>query len=139
MSISWFGLGDTVNGCCIDIPKPSEAKSMPGVLLEVIGKGNQLINPSAPYISIPTTAGTGAEVTRNAVLSSPQHRVKVSLRSPLMLPRLAVVDPQLTWPLPPAITGDFGAGALTWGGASSMVAGARTLARKENEWIPVSG
>ncbi|MCK4315370.1 MAG: iron-containing alcohol dehydrogenase, partial [Anaerolineae bacterium] len=57
--------------------------------LEVIGRGLPLTQPSAPYIAIPTTAGTGAEVTRNAVLASPEHRVKVSLRSPLMLPRLA--------------------------------------------------
>src|SRR5689334_9581491 len=72
--------------------------------LEVIGRGQPLSRPSAPYIAIPTTAGTGAEVTRNAVLASPEHRVKVSLRSPFMLPRLAVVDPELTYNLPPAIT-----------------------------------
>ena len=64
--------------------------------LEVIGRGKTLTQPAAPYIAVPTTAGTGAEVTRNAVLASPEHRLKVSLRSPLMLPRLAVVDPELT-------------------------------------------
>lgn len=63
--------------------------------LEVIGKGEALRVASAPCIAVPTTAGTGAEVTRNAVLASPEHRVKVSLRSPWMLPRLAVVDPEL--------------------------------------------
>ena len=57
--------------------------------LELIGRGQSLTRPAAPYIAIPTTAGTGAEVTRNAVLGSAEHRVKVSLRSPLMLPRLA--------------------------------------------------
>lgn len=81
--------------------------------LEVIGRGQPLIRPSAPYIAIPTTAGTGAEVTRNAVLASPEHRVKVSLRSPLMLPRLALVDPELTHSLPPAITASTGLDALT--------------------------
>ena len=65
--------------------------------LEVIGRGQPLTQPPLPYIAIPTTAGTGAEVTRNAVLSSPEHRVKVSLRSPLMLPALALVDPELTY------------------------------------------
>lgn len=81
--------------------------------LEVIGRGQPLSHPPLPYIAIPTTAGTGSEVTRNAVLGSPEHRVKVSLRSPLMLPRLAVVDPELTYHLPPAITASTGLDALT--------------------------
>jgi len=81
--------------------------------LEVIGQGKELTELPVPYIAIPTTAGTGAEVTRNAVLASPEHRVKVSLRSPLMLPRLAVVDPELTHSMPPAITASTGLDALT--------------------------
>jgi alcohol dehydrogenase class IV len=81
--------------------------------LEVIGLGQPLTVPAAPCIAIPTTAGTGAEVTRNAVLASPQHHVKVSMRSPLMLPRLAVIDPELTLSLPPAITASTGLDALT--------------------------
>jgi len=81
--------------------------------LEVIGKAQPLKNPAAPYIAIPTTAGTGAEVTRNAVLGSQKHRVKVSLRSPLMLPRLAIVDPELTYDLPPDVTAYTGLDALT--------------------------
>jgi alcohol dehydrogenase class IV len=81
--------------------------------LEVIGKGHALTQPPLPTIAIPTTAGTGAEVTRNAVLGSPEHQVKVSLRSPLMLPRLAVIDPELTYAMPPAITASTGLDALT--------------------------
>jgi alcohol dehydrogenase class IV len=81
--------------------------------LEVIGKGQPLQNPSVPFIAVPTTAGTGSEVTRNAVLASAEHRVKVSLRSPLMLARLAVVDPELTRELPPAVTASTGLDALT--------------------------
>ena len=81
--------------------------------LEVIGLGRPLANPAAPCIAIPTTAGTGSEVTRNAVLASPEHRVKASLRSPSMLPRLAVVDPELTYELPRAITASTGLDALT--------------------------
>jgi alcohol dehydrogenase class IV len=81
--------------------------------LEVIGRGKPITRPSAPLIAIPTTAGSGAEVTANAVLASPEHRVKVSLRSPLMLPRLALVDPELTRPLPPSITATTGLDALT--------------------------
>jgi alcohol dehydrogenase class IV len=81
--------------------------------LEVIGRGRSLSQPAAPCIAIPTTAGTGSEVTRNAVLSSPAHRVKVSLRSPFLLPRLAVIDPELTFALPASVTASTGLDALT--------------------------
>ncbi len=88
-------------------------KGEPLDYLEVIGRGQPISQASAPYIAIPTTAGTGSEVTRNAVLDSPEHQVKVSLRSPLMLPRLALVDPELTHSLPPALTASTGLDALT--------------------------
>jgi len=81
--------------------------------LEVIGGGQPLSRKPAVYIAIPTTAGTGAEVTRNAVLDSPRHRVKVSMRSPLMLPDLAVIDPELTYSIPPEITAVTGLDAFT--------------------------
>lgn len=81
--------------------------------LEVIGGGKALSRSPAPFLAIPTTAGTGSEVTRNAVLASPEHRLKVSLRSPLMLPKVALVDPELTWDLPPALTASTGLDALT--------------------------
>lgn len=81
--------------------------------LEVIGLGRTLESAPLPFIAVPTTAGTGAEVTRNAVLASPEHRVKVSLRSPLMLPKLAVIDPELALGLPAAITASTGMDALT--------------------------
>lgn len=81
--------------------------------LEVIGRGKKLSIPSAPYIAIPTTAGTGAEVTMNAVLASAEQRVKVSLRSPSMLPRIALIDPQLAVGLPAPITARTGMDALT--------------------------
>lgn len=81
--------------------------------LEVIGQGRPLEHPAAPVVAIPTTAGTGAEVTRNAVLTAPAHRLKVSLRSPHMLPRLALVDPELTYTMPPAVTASTGLDAFT--------------------------
>jgi len=88
----------------------------PGELLdylEVIGQGRPLANDPAPFIAVPTTAGTGSEVTRNATLLSRAHRQKVSLRSPKMLARLAVVDPELTYSLPPEPTAYTGLDALT--------------------------
>jgi len=81
--------------------------------LEVVGKGRAIANLPLPFIAVPTTAGTGSEVTRNAVLGSTEHGVKASLRSPLMLPRVALVDPELTYRLPPAVTAYTGLDALT--------------------------
>jgi alcohol dehydrogenase class IV len=81
--------------------------------LEVVGAGKQLLHTSVPHLAIPTTAGTGAEVTRNAVLSVPEFRVKVSMRSPLLLPRLAVVDPEMTYSIPPSVTASTGLDTLT--------------------------
>ena len=81
--------------------------------LEVVGAGRPLERRGPPLIAIPTTAGTGSEVTRNAVLAVEEERVKVSLRSPLMLAAVALVDPELTGSLPPPITASTGLDALT--------------------------
>ena len=81
--------------------------------LEVIGSGRAPEQPGLPGIAIPTTAGTGSEVTRNAVLRSVAHGVKVSLRGLNVLPRVAVVDPELTLSVPPEITAATGMDALT--------------------------
>lgn len=109
-----IGLG---GGSAIDAAKAIAAlatnRGDPLDYLEVIGRGQVLAQPSLPCIAIPTTAGTGAEVTRNAVLASPDHHIKASLRSPTMLPRLAVVDPELTYSLPPDVTASTGLDALT--------------------------
>jgi alcohol dehydrogenase class IV len=84
-----------------------------GYYLEVIGGGKPLATTPLPFLAVPTTAGTGAEVTRNAVLLSPEHQLKVSLRSLKMLPALAIVDPELTYHLPPLLTASTGMDALT--------------------------
>jgi alcohol dehydrogenase class IV len=81
--------------------------------LEVIGQGKPLLKPPIPFLAIPTTAGTGSEVTRNAVLASKAHQVKVSLRSAAMLPRIALIDPELTHSMPPSVTASTGLDALT--------------------------
>lgn len=81
--------------------------------MEVVGNGKALEAMPLPFIAIPTTAGTGAEVTRNAVIGSPEHGVKASLRSPHLLARLAIIDPDFTTTLPPEITAYTGLDALT--------------------------
>jgi alcohol dehydrogenase class IV len=81
--------------------------------LEVVGRGLPLRHPALPMVALPTTAGTGAEVTANAVLLSPAHGVKVSLRSADLIPSLAVVDPELAVSLPSRQTAASGLDALT--------------------------
>ena len=81
--------------------------------LEVVGRGQPLTRAPLPFAALPTTAGTGAEVTRNAVLGSPEHGVKASLRSPLMLPALAVVDPDFLVDAPPRVLRASGLDALS--------------------------
>jgi len=81
--------------------------------LEGVGRGKSITVPPIPFIAVPTTAGTGSEVTRNAVLASTEHGLKASLRSPLMLPQVALVDPEFTYRLPPAMTAYTGLDALT--------------------------
>ena len=81
--------------------------------LEVIGRGHKITQIPLPHFAVATTAGTGAEVTSNAVIGSSEHKVKVSLRSPLMFPKVAVIDPILTRSLPPEVTAATGMDALT--------------------------
>lgn len=81
--------------------------------LEVIGKGYKITKEPAYFIAIPTTSGTGTEVTRNAVIKSLEHKVKVSVRSLLLLPKLSIIDPELTYSMPPAVTASTGLDALT--------------------------
>jgi alcohol dehydrogenase class IV len=103
-------------GSAIDAGKAAAALAANGGdpldYLEVVGAGRPLAHPSVPFIAVPTTSGSGAEVTRNAVLTVPESGVKASLRSPLMLAQAALVDPELTYDLPPAITASTGLDAL---------------------------
>jgi len=108
-----LGIG---GGSALDAAKAIAALATQGrdVLdyLEVIGTGKPLDAQPLPCVAAPTTAGTGSEVTKNAVLGSPEHGVKVSLRSPAMLPRVAVVDPELTLSMPRDVTAATGLDAL---------------------------
>ncbi len=81
--------------------------------LEVVGRGMPVERPAVPYVAVPTTAGTGAEATANAVLGSPEHGIKASIRSRHLLAVVALVDPLLTLTCPPAVTASSGLDALT--------------------------
>ena len=109
-----IGLG---GGSALDAGKAIAALlTNPGEIydyLEVVGRGQPLVNAPAAYIAIPTTSGTGSEATRNAVLTATKQQTKVSLRSASMLPRLAIVDPTLTHGLSPEVTAASGMDALT--------------------------
>lgn len=108
-----IGIG---GGSTLDTAKATAAMATnPGDLLEyleVIGEGRKLIEDPLPVIAVPTTAGTGSEVTRNAVIGSPDHSVKVSLRHEKMLPQIALIDPELTLGLPAEVTAYTGLDAL---------------------------
>ncbi|GAB3314996.1 iron-containing alcohol dehydrogenase [Geodermatophilus aquaeductus] len=81
--------------------------------LEVVGRGLPVERPALPCVAVPTTAGTGAEVTANAVLASPEHGLKASIRGPHLLAAVALVDPLLTLSCPPEVTASSGLDALT--------------------------
>jgi alcohol dehydrogenase class IV len=104
-------------GSAIDLGKAAAAllanPQDPLEFLEVVGRGKPLLAPALPLIAVPTTAGTGAEVTKNAVLASAERRVKASLRHDSMLPAVALVDPELTLSLSPEVTAATGLDALT--------------------------
>jgi alcohol dehydrogenase class IV len=108
-----IGLG---GGSAIDA-----AKAVAGILtnggsavdyLEVVGNGRKITKPAIPWIAIPTTAGTGAEATRNAVIGFPEKKFKASIRGELLLPRAAIVDPELAVDIPPDVTARGGMDAL---------------------------
>lgn len=80
--------------------------------MEVIGRGQKLTRPAVPWIAVPTTAGTGAEATRNAVIGAPERSFKASLRSEFLLASLALIDPALAVDVPAAVTASSGMDAL---------------------------
>ena len=107
-----FGGGSAIDAAkAIAAVAPNSGEPMD--YLEVIGQARPLENPPLPFLAVPTTAGTGAEVTRNAVIGSPEHSVKASIRSPLMLARVAIIDPNLTLDVPPSVTATTGLDTIT--------------------------
>jgi alcohol dehydrogenase class IV len=117
------GAGDFVlavgGGAAIDLGKAVAAMATndesPTVkdYLENVGRDLQLLQDPLPVLAMPTTAGTGAEATRNAVISSYDPPFKKSLRSEKIMPRIALVDPELTVTVPPSVTAASGMDAIT--------------------------
>lgn len=103
-------------GSAIDTAKAVAAlltnPGSPTDYMEVVGKGQKVTRPALPWIAVPTTAGTGAEATRNAVIGLPEKKFKASIRSELLLPRLALIDPTLGLDVPPGVTAASGMDAL---------------------------
>lgn len=106
-------------GSTIDLAKAAAALATNGngesvaEYLEGVGTGRKIVNPPLMLIAVPTTAGTGSEATKNAVISSDDPPYKKSLRSDLMVPAAVVVDPELTVTVPPEITAHTGMDAIT--------------------------
>ncbi len=115
--------GDVVcaigGGAAIDLAKAVAAlatQAEPGSVLEYlegVGSGRQLIARPLPVIAVPTTAGTGSEATKNAVISNLKPAYKKSLRHERMVPSVAVVDPELTVSCPATVTAHSGMDAIT--------------------------
>ncbi len=110
---SVFALG---GGSAIDAAKATAGLLTSGGsavdYMEIVGNGRKIANPAAPWMAIPVTAGTGAEATRNAVIGLPAKRFKASIRSELLLPRIALIDPELAVTVGPSVTASSGMDAL---------------------------
>ena len=109
----------TGGGAAIDLAKAAAAMATndesPTVqdYLENVGRGLTIVRPPLPLLAMPTTAGTGAEATKNAVISSYDPPFKKSLRDDRLMPRIALVDPELTVSVPPQVTAASGMDAIT--------------------------
>ncbi|HOV79945.1 MAG TPA: iron-containing alcohol dehydrogenase [Bacillota bacterium] len=100
-------------GSSMDVSKAASIlMTNPGTVNDYLGV-NLVPNPGTPVIAVPTTAGTGSEVTPIAILSDVEEQLKKGVVSPYLLPKAAIVDPELTLTMPPHITAATGMDALT--------------------------
>ncbi len=117
------GAGDLLvaigGGASIDLAKAAAAMATNAHgnsvrdFLEGVGLGLQITTPPLPMLAMPTTGGTGTEATKNAVISVASPPVKKSIRSPMMVPRIVLVDPELAVSVPPETTAWTGMDAIT--------------------------
>jgi alcohol dehydrogenase class IV len=109
-----FGGGSAIDlGKAIAALLPQEKHAPVIDYLEGVGRGFQLKQPPLPTLAIPTTAGTGAEVTKNAVIASYDPPFKKSLRHDRMMPQAVMIDPELTLHCPQKVTAESGLDAIT--------------------------
>ncbi|MBU1208720.1 MAG: iron-containing alcohol dehydrogenase [Proteobacteria bacterium] len=105
-----IGLG---GGSPIDAAKAvGVLMSNPGPLQDYL-RGTVVKNPLPPFIAIPTTAGTGSEVTQFSVITDTERSFKTGIGSPLLMPKVAIVDPSLMESMPPSLAAATGMDALT--------------------------
>jgi alcohol dehydrogenase class IV len=117
-------------GSVIDAAKAAAVLTpLDGSVREFFHQQRTIVAPGIPFIALPTTAGTGAEITKNSVLTDQERHVKKSLRSPHMVPAAAVIDPEFTLSLSPEITAASGLDAFTQAVESYISAAAHTVSR----------
>jgi alcohol dehydrogenase len=114
-------------GSVLDIAKGAAVLAGVGPSAEEFFAGAPLPATGRPIVAVPTTAGTGSEVTRVCVLSDPEHRRKASIRADAMLPRVAIVDPELTVSCPPSVTAHSGADAFVQAVEAYVARGANPM------------
>jgi len=117
------GAGDLVlavgGGAAIDLAKAvaamvtNDQSATVRDYLEGVGRGLELVHAPLPVLAMPTTAGTGTEATKNAVISCYDPPFKKSIRDQRLIPRIALIDPELTVSVPPSITAASGMDAIT--------------------------
>lgn len=113
-------------GSVIDTAKAARICAQRGwTFAQLLASGPAYVEPAIPLIAVPTTAGTGSEVSGGAVISDPEGGRKAGIANPLLRPQHALVDPVLTWSVPPAMTAYTGIDALAQA-IAGMVVRART-------------
>ncbi|TPL53629.1 iron-containing alcohol dehydrogenase [Mesorhizobium sp. B2-4-2] len=105
-----IGIG---GGSCLDMAKSAALLISHGGSLQDYYGEFKVPGPTLPVIAVPTTAGTGSEVTPVAVISDPERTLKVGISSPHLIAAVALCDPELTATCPPSLTAIAGADALT--------------------------